>query len=359
MIMTNRKWNFNAGPAVMPTEVLEEARENLLSLGDSGVGVMEHSHRGKEFVAILEEAEALVRELLGLDDSWGVIFTSGGASSQFVEVPMNLLKGGTANYVDTGSWSAKAIKEAQRYGTAHVAASSKDTNYTYIPKEFDFKADAAYTHITTNNTIFGTQYHGEPDSPALLVADASSDILSRPIDMSKYGLIYAGAQKNLGPAGVTLVVVRKEWAEKADKDIPTILQYQTHIEKDSCYNTPPTFPIYMMKLVLQWIKKQGGLQAMAKHTEDKANVLYDCLDGSDFWTRPVAKDSRSLMNVVFRLPSEELEKKLIDEATAAGFHGLKGHRSVGGLRASIYNAMEIEGVKGLVDFMKAFEQKNG
>lgn len=343
----------------MPVEVLEEARENLLCLGDSGIGVMEHSHRGKDFVAILNQTEALVRELMGLNDDFGVVFLSGGASSQFYQIPMNFLNGGTANYLDTGTWSAKAIKEAKPFGTVNIAASSKEDSYKSIPAVCNCADDAKYTHFTSNNTIAGTQFSKEPKCSSMLVCDASSDIMSRPVDIDKYAMIYGGAQKNLGPAGVTLVMIRKDFAEQGSKDIPTILQYRTPIAQESCYNTPPTFPVYMMGLVLKWIKKMGGLTAMAAHNQKKAGILYDCLDGSDFWTTPVAKDSRSLMNVVWRLPSEELEKQLIAEAQAAGFFGLKGHRSVGGLRASIYNAMPIEGVQGLVDYMKEFEKKNG
>lgn len=358
--MANRKFNFNPGPSVLPVEVLEEARENLLSLGGTGIGVMEHSHRGKAFVEILESAMALVKELMGLGDDYSVIFLTGGASTQFFMAPMNFLGDGkSANYIDTGSWSAKAIKEAKAFGDIHIAGSSKEDNYTHIPKSFDFKPGAVYTHFTSNNTIAGTQFRTEPEVDQPLICDASSDIMSRPIAVEKYGLIYAGAQKNLGPSGVTLAVIRKDCAEMGRSDLPSMLQYRTHIQSDSCNNTPPTFPIYIMKLVLEWLKKKGGLEGIAKENEAKAKLLYDCLDSSDFWRTPVEKESRSLMNVVFRLPSEDLEKKLIAEAEEAGFAGLKGHRSVGGLRASIYNAMPIEGVQGLVAKMKDFERANG
>lgn len=356
----HRKVNFSAGPAVLPVEVLEEARENLLSLGDTGIGIMEHSHRGKPFVAVLEEAENTARSVMGISDDYAVLFLQGGASTQFYQVPMNFLQGGTADYLDTGAWSSKAIKEAKAFGTVNVAASSKDRNHTYIPTGASFTDGSKYTHFTSNNTIFGTQWKSEPaGARSPLVCDASSDICSRPIDVSKYGMVYAGAQKNLGPSGVTLVVVRKDLAETGPADIPTIAQYRSHIENQSCYNTCPTFGIYVLGLVFKWIEKQGGLSAMQRHNEAKAKVLYDCLDGSDFWTAPVEKDSRSLMNVVWRLPSEELEKKLIADATAAGFDGLKGHRSVGGLRASIYNAMTREGVASLVEFMNDWERANG
>ncbi|MBI5153605.1 3-phosphoserine/phosphohydroxythreonine transaminase [Candidatus Poribacteria bacterium] len=351
--------NFSAGPAALPLEVLEEAAEGLVSFGNTGIGIAEHSHRGKAFVAVLEETMALCRELLGMGDEHAVLFLQGGASSQFFMVPQNFLQGGTANYIDTGEWSSKAMKEAKAFGTVHCAASSKDSNYTFIPKEHTFVDGAKYTHFTSNNTIFGTQFRTEPVTSAPLVCDASSDIMSRPMDMSKYALVYAGAQKNLGPSGVTLVLIRKDFAETGPQNIPVMLQYRTHIKGDSCYNTPPTFGIYLMNLVFKWMKNQGGLKAIEKLNVRKANVLYDCLDSSDFWRTPVVKEDRSLMNVVWRLPSEELEEKLIKEATAAGFSGLKGHRSVGGLRASIYNAVPEQGIRDLVEFMKDFERKNG
>jgi len=355
-----RKFNFSAGPAVLPLEVLQETSEALFSLGKTGIGVMEHSHRGKPFVAVLQEAEALAREVMGIPSDYAVLFLQGGASQQFIQIPMNLLQGGTADYIETGVWAEKAIKEGKRYGTVNIASSSKAKNHTFIPKDHKFTAGAKYTHFTSNNTIFGTQFKSEPvGAQGPLVVDASSDICSKPIDVSKYGLIYAGAQKNLGPAGVTLVVIRKDLAEAGAKDIPQLFQYREQITNESCYNTCPTFSIYVVGRVFAWIKRNGGLAGMAAHNEAKANALYDCIDSSAFWKQPVEKADRSLMNVVFRLPSEELEEKLIKEATAAGFDGLKGHRSVGGLRASIYNAMPKEGVTGLVDFMKEFERKNG
>lgn len=354
-----RKFNFSAGPATLPIEVIEETQEALFSLGNTGIGVMEHSHRGKAFVAVLEETEALAREVMGISDDYGVVFLQGGATQQFFQLPMNFLGGGTADYLDTGVWSAKAIKEAKRYGTVNVASSSKDKNHTYIPKTHNFTADAKYCHFTSNNTIYGTQFKTEPNAPSPLVVDASSDICSKPIDVSKYAMIYAGAQKNLGPAGVTLVIVRKDWAAAGNKDIPQLLQYSEQIEAQSCYNTVNTFGVFVLGRSLAWLKRNGGLPGIAKHNEEKAAILYDCLDSSDFWTAPVAREDRSLMNVVFRLPSEELENELIKSATAAGFDGLKGHRSAGGLRASIYNAMPKEGVQGLVDFMKEFERKKG
>jgi len=296
---------------------------------------------------------------MGIGDDHAVLFLQGGASHQFAMIPMNFLGGATANYIDTGVWSSKAIKEAKLFGNVNVSASSKDKNHTYIPSSWKHAADAKYTHFTSNNTIYGTQWRTEPDSAGPLVCDASSDICSRPIDVSKYALIYAGAQKNLGPSGVTLVVIRKDLAETGSKELPVILQYRTFVAEKSLYNTPSTFGIYIAGLVFKWILKNGGLTAMEKHNEAKAKLLYDCLDSSAYWRSPVEKAARSRMNVVWRLASEELEEKFIKESKAAGLDGLKGHRNVGGIRASIYNAMPMEGVQALVDFMKAFELKNG
>ncbi|MGF1572049.1 MAG: 3-phosphoserine/phosphohydroxythreonine transaminase [Sumerlaeia bacterium] len=354
----HRKVNFSAGPAVLPESVLNEAKENILSYGGTGIGVMEQSHRGKSFVAILEKAESDLREILGLDAQWDVTFLSGGATTQFYQIPMNFMKGGTANYHDTGVWSAKAIKEAKAFGTVHVASSSKNENYTHIPKTFTYAEHGVYTHFTSNNTIYGTQYRTEPDSPVPLVCDASSDILSRPVDLAKYAAIYGGAQKNIGPAGVTIMVMRKSWTEAGADNIPSMLQYRNHAANQSCFNTPPCFPIYVASLVFQWIKDQGGLVKIDQYNQEKAAILYNFLDSSDYWTTPVAKEDRSLMNVVFRLPSEELDAKLIKDAAAEGYDGLKGHRSAGGLRASIYNAMTKENVQALVDFMKDWHAKN-
>jgi phosphoserine aminotransferase len=357
----HRKVNFSAGPAVLPESVLQEARENILSFGSTGIGVLEQSHRGKSFVSVLEKAEADLRELLGLDANWDVMFLSGGATTQFFQVPMNFMKGGVANYHDTGVWSDKAIKEAKRFGTVHVASSSKNEKYTHIPKSYNYAENGIYTHFTSNNTIYGTQYRVEPKSHAPLVCDASSDILSRPVDIDKYAVIYGGAQKNIGPAGVTVVVMRKDWTEKGDENLPSILQYRNHAANQSCFNTPPCFPIYVASLVFQWIKDQGGLAAMQKHNEDKAAVLYNFLDANNgFFTVPVTnKEDRSLMNVVFRTPNEELDNKLVKDAEKEGFDGLKGHRSAGGLRASIYNAMTKENVQALVDYMGTWVKANG
>lgn len=355
----HRKVNFSSGPAVLPESVLMEAQENILSYGQTGIGVMEQSHRGKSFIEILDKADADLRDILKLDGSWDIVFLSGGATTQFFQIPMNFLKGGTANYHDTGVWSDKAIKEAKRFGTVHIASSSKNEKYTHIPKTYNYAPDAVYTHFTSNNTIYGSQYRTEPDSPVPLICDASSDILSRPIDLSKYAVIYGGAQKNIGPAGVTLVVMRKEWTEAGDQNLPSMLQYRNHASNQSCFNTPPCFPIYIASLVFQWIKDQGGLEKIDQYNQEKAAILYNFLDSSDFWTTPVAREDRSLMNVVFRLPSEELDDKLAKDAAKEGFDGLKGHRSAGGLRASIYNAMTKENVSALVDFMKVWQAKNG
>lgn len=351
--------NFSAGPSALPLEVIEEAREGMISLAGSGVGICEHSHRSKEFTKVIEEAEADLRSLMGIPDGYEVLFLTGGASQQFFQVPMNLLKGGFANYLDTGSWSSKAIKEAKRFGEVHVACSSKADNYTHIPAQVDLKPGAAYTHFTSNNTIFGTQFAAEPPAEGPLVVDASSDILSRRIDASKYGLIYAGAQKNLGPAGVTLVVIRKDLVEAGDTDLPTMLQYRIHAENKSLYNTPPVFPIYVTGLMLKWLQRQGGVDGIQKANERKADLLYGALDASSFYRAPVAAGSRSRMNVVFRLPTEELEAKMVKDALAAGFSAIKGHRSAGGIRISMYNAIPYEAVESFVSFMKEFEAANG
>ena len=360
--MTQRIRNFSAGPAVLPESVLEEARENLLSLGDTGIGVMEHSHRGKAFIGVLAQTEADCRKLAGIPDNYRVLFLQGGASSQFFAIPMNFLDANrTADYITTGSWSKKAIEQAKRYGNVHEAASSKDRNFCYIPKEINYSTDPAYVHYTSNNTIFGTQWSTEPDAPsgAPLICDASSDIFSRPLDVSKYGLIYAGAQKNLGPSGVTLVIIRDDLVKAGKLDIPEMLQYRTHAENDSCYNTPPTFGIFVMGLVFKWIDKQGGLEEVQKRNREKARILYDFLDQSVMFRPTADKDSRSLMNVTFVTGNADLDARFIKEATQSGFDGLKGHRSVGGMRASIYNAFPKEGVTELVQFMSDFEKKNG
>jgi phosphoserine aminotransferase len=361
---TERIYNLNAGPAVLPVSVLEQAQRDLLSLPGVGMSVLEISHRSKTFEAIIGEAESDVRKLAGIPAGYQVMFLGGGASLQFSMVPMNLLPpGGKADYVVTGSWSKKAVKEAQKVGAVQVAASTEGENFARIPRQEELKLDpgAAYVHITTNNTIFGTQWWYDPQVGSVpLVADASSDIFSRPIDVSRYGLIYAGAQKNLGPAGVTLVIARDDLIAKAPKGLATMLDYRTHAENKSLYNTPPVFAIYVVGLVAKWILAEGGLEAIGRRNAQKAGRLYDAIDASGGFYRPHAKaDSRSHMNVTFRLGSEDLEKTFLAEATEAGFAGLKGHRSVGGVRASIYNAFPAEGVEALVSFMKEFQRKSG
>lgn len=359
--MGTRVHNFSPGPSTLPLSVLEKVRGELLDYSGAGMSITEMSHRSPEYEAVNDEARALVRKILSLDDSFHVIFLGGGASTQFAMIPLNFLpQGGTAAYADTGTWSTKAIKEARRFGDVHIAASSKEDDYTKIPdvSSFDVPSDAAYLHITSNNTIFGTQYHRLPDTNVPLVCDMSSDICSRRMDFRKLSLFYAGAQKNLGPAGVTLVVIRDDFLKKAMADRPTMWSYSTHVEKDSLFNTPPVFCIYVMKLVLEWIDEQGGLAAIEKVNAEKKDRLYAFMDShADFYRGTVERDSRSWMNIPMRLPNEELEKRFVAESKAEGLSGLKGHRSVGGIRASIYNAMTIEGVNALIEFMTAFESR--
>ena len=362
--MTDRIYNFSAGPAVLPEPVLRKAQEAIWNIAGSGIGIMEHSHRGKVFDRIINEAEATCRSLAGIPDDYHVLFLQGGASLQFSMVPMNLLPADrTADFLLTGVWAKKAVKEAKVLGRpVHLAASSEATNFDRIPQpdEISYSSNPSYVHLTTNNTIYGTQWKTEPAVPAgaPLVADTSSDMYSRPIDVRKYGLIYAGAQKNLGPSGVVLVIVRKALVEAGPKTLPTMLQYRTFAADRSMYNTPPTFGIYIMGEVFKWIESQGGLAAMADRNAEKAALLYDYIDASDFFRGTVQPDSRSLMNVCFRAPTEELEGKFIAEATRRGLDGLKGHRSVGGMRASIYNACPRPAVEALVAFMKEFERAN-
>jgi phosphoserine aminotransferase len=362
--MSKRIFNFSAGPAVLPEPVLRKAQEAVWDVAGSGIGIMEHSHRGKVFDRIRDEAEQDCRDLGRVPDDYEVLFLQGGASLQFSMVPMNLLPPDrTADYLVTGVWAQKAVKEAKVLGRkVHIAATGEATNFDRLPKPGDIKYSErpAYVHLTTNNTIYGTQWPDEPATPAgvPLVADTSSDMFSRPIDTSKYGLIYAGAQKNLGPSGVVLVIVRKDLVEAGPKDLPTMLQYRTHAAEKSLYNTPPTFGIFVMGEVFKWIKAQGGLAAMAEMNDSKARLLYDYLDAGDFFRATAQPGSRSLMNVCFRGPTEELENRFIAEATKRGFDGLKGHRSVGGMRASIYNACPRAAVEALVAFMKEFEQAN-
>jgi len=357
----NRIYNFNAGPAALPLPVLEEIQRSLLNFKGSGMSITEVSHRSKWFDEVINDAVARVKRLLVLGDDYEVLFLQGGASMQFCMIPMNLLpEGKSADYVNTGTWSTKAIKEVKIQGkTANVVASSEDRNFCYIPKDIPFNPDAAYVHITTNNTIKGTQWAQMPDTGDVpLVADMSSDIFSRPFDAKPFGLIYAGAQKNMGPAGVCMVAIRKDMLERVPETLPTMLKYTTFAEKNSMFNTPPCFAIYTVQLVLKWLEEEiGGLEKMDALNRKKAGLLYDMFDASDFYRATADADSRSLMNVTFRLPDEELEKRFIAEATEAGFGGLKGHRSVGGCRASIYNPTTLEAVSGLVEFMKEFEKK--
>ncbi len=359
----HRIFNFSAGPAVLPLPVLEEAQRDLLALPGVGMSVMEISHRSKAFEAIIQSAEADMRRLAGIPDHYKILFLQGGASLQFSMVPMNLLTPGSiADYIITGDWSKKALKEAKKVGATNVAASTEGEGFRRIPaqSEIKFTPGAAYVHMTSNNTIVGTEWQEIPSTTgAPLVCDASSDIFSRPIDVTKFGLIYAGAQKNLGPSGVTVVIVNQDLLSRPSDSLPTMLNYRTQAENNSLYNTPPCMGIYVLGLVLKWLLESGGLAAIAKVNDRKARLLYDELDRSPFWRPHAAKDSRSAMNVTFRLPSEDLEKLFIKESTAAGLDGLKGHRSVGGLRASIYNAFPEEGVKALVDFMRDFEKKHG
>ncbi len=358
---SDRIFNFSAGPAVLPLPVLEQAQRELVSLPGVGMSVMEISHRSKTFEGILDAAVADFRALTGLPAHYKVLLLQGGASLQFSMVPMNLLGAGqTADYVDTSTWSDKAIKEAKKVGAVHVAASSKAETYNHIPGALTLTPGAAYVHITTNNTVEGTQWKALPDvGAAPLVADISSDALSAPTDFSRFGLAYAGAQKNLGPSGVTLVVVREDLLERSPASLPTMLNYKVMAENGSLYNTPPTFGVYILGLTLKWLKGLGGLTAIAAINQRKAAKLYAEIDRTGFYRGTAQKDSRSLMNVTFRLPSEELEKAFDKEATAAGLDGLKGHRSVGGMRASIYNAFPEAGVDALVSFMQEFERKRG
>ena len=363
MTATNRIFNFSAGPAVLPPEVLEEAQSQLLALKGVGMSILEISHRSKPFEEILAGAEADLRTLANIPPSHKVLFLQGGASLQFSMVPMNILPaGGSADYIVTGAWSQKAVKEAKRVGTVKIAATTEADNFTRVPAQGELKLDpgAAYLHYTTNNTIFGTEYHDVPDAGAVpLVSDTSSDMFSRPLDVSRYALIYAGAQKNLAPAGVTLVIIREDMLQRTPSTLPTMLQYPVHVENGSMYNTPPVFAIYIMRLVLAWLIRQGGLAAIEKKNIRKAEKVYAEIDRTGFYRGHAQKDSRSRMNITFRLPSEDLEKKFAKEATAAGLDGLKGHRSVGGLRASMYNAFPEEGADALVQFMREFEKSNG
>ena len=361
--MGKRIHNFNAGPAALPLAVLEEIQEELLDFKGSGMSILEISHRSKWFDDVINDAVDRAKRLLGLTDDFHVLFVQGGASLQFCMIPINFaLEGRPVDYIDTGTWSTKAIKEAKIQGKdTRVIASSEDRNYSYIPKEFEIDGDAAYLHITSNNTIKGTQWAQFPESHGVpIICDMSSDIMSRQFDVRPFGLIYAGAQKNIGPAGTAMVIVRKDMLDRVPDSIPTMLKYSTFSEKNSMFNTPACLVIYTINLVLRWLEETiGGLEKMEEINREKAEILYGLLDYSGFYRGTADKDSRSLMNVTFRLPSEDLEKKFVGEALKEDLGGLKGHRSVGGCRASIYNATGIDGVRALVDFMKEFERKEG
>jgi len=353
-----KKYNFYAGPAILPYEVMKKAQEELLDFNGIGLSIMEISHRSKDFEAVIGTAEAKIRSLLGVPDNYSVLFLQGGASLQFGMIPMNLLQGKKADYVNTGAWAKKAIKEAKLFGTVNVAGTSEDKNFNYIP-EAKLSPDAVYVHVTSNETIGGIQYQTFPGTGNIpLIVDMSSDIFSRRIDVSKFGLIYAGAQKNMGPAGVTLVIMRNDLIEKCPDNVITMLSYKIHKAEKSLYNTPPCFAIYIVKLVLDWLETNGGLAAMEATNTGKAKLLYDAIDNLSLYKGTANVKDRSKMNVTFRLSSEELEEKFIKAATAQGLVGLKGHRSVGGCRASLYNAMSLEGVKILVDFMEKFAKEN-
>jgi len=363
MTSVSRVYNFSSGPAMLPLPVLEEIQRDLLALPSVGMSILEISHRSAAFEAILAKAEADVRAVAGIPANYKVLFLQGGASTQFSMVPMNLLTAGaTADYIDGGSWADKAIKEAKKVGTVNVAASTKAENYSRVPLQSELKLTpgAAYVHMTSNNTIEGTEYKTLPEvGDAPLVSDTSSDMFSRPLDISRHALVYAGAQKNLGPSGVTLVIIREDLLSRSQKSLPTMMNYAVQAENGSMYNTPPTFAVYTLGLVMKWLIGQGGLTAMAALNERKAAKLYGEIDRSGFYRGTAHKDCRSLMNITFRLPSEELEKVFVKESTAAGLDGLKGHRSVGGMRASIYNAFPEPGVDALVAFMREFERKHG
>jgi len=357
-----RVYNFSAGPAVLPEEVLQEAAAEMFDYKGTGMSVMEMSHRSKAYQQIIDEAEADLRELMGIPENYKVLFLQGGASQQFAMIPMNLMKNKVADYIVTGQWAKKAYQEAKKYGQANAVASSADKTFSYIPdcSDLPISENADYVYICENNTIYGTKYKQLPNTKGkILVSDVSSCFLSEPVDVTKYGLIYGGVQKNIGPAGVVIVIIREDLIPEETPDyVPTMLQYKTHADNGSMYNTPPAYGIYICGKVFKWLKKMGGLEVMKARNEAKAKVLYDFLDRSKLFKGTVVKEDRSLMNVPFVTGNEELDAKFVKEATAAGFVNLKGHRTVGGMRASIYNAMPIEGVEKLVAFMEAFEKNN-
>jgi phosphoserine aminotransferase len=362
--MAKRKYNFNPGPATLPLDALEEAQKNMVEYKSTGMSYLELSHRSKDFEEILASTQDLLRSLMEIPATHEIIFLGGGASLHFCMIPMNFLpQGKKACYLITGNWSELALKEAKLLGETVVGASSKEENFRRIPKAHEIKIapDSVYVHMTSNNTIYGTQWKSFPETGNIpLIADMSSDIFSRRVDLSKFAVIYGGAQKNLGPAGVTVVIINKDFVGQAKENLPTMLKYKTHVEKNSLYNTPPVFAIYMMKLVLEWGKKIGGLKKIEQINEEKGRVLYGVVDEyPDFFKGTVDPDSRSLMNATIRLPNEDLEKKFISEAAAKDFHGLKGHRSVGGIRVSMYNALPLEGIEKLAEFMRDFVKKSG
>ena len=354
-----RDYNFSAGPSMLPLEVLEQAQADFVDYQGCGMSVTEMSHRSKQFDAIHNECISLIRELMGVPENYEVLLVQGGASTQFAAIPMNLLKSGKADYVVTGNFAKKAMQEARKYGDIHVAGSSEEAKFTYIPKDLDVRADADYLYICQNNTIFGTRFTRLPECEMPLVADVSSNILSEEMDVSKYGVMYAGAQKNLAPAGLTIVIVRKDLIKEPMSFCPTMLSWKVMAENNSLYNTPPCFAIYMAMLNLRHLKKLGGVKEMQKLNEYKAGLLYDFIDSSSFYVNRVNKQDRSLMNVPFNTPNAELDAAFVKQAGENGFVSIKGHRLVGGMRASIYNAMPVEGITSLIEFMKEFERKNG
>lgn len=359
--MPERIYNFSPGPATLPQEVLNQASKDIVNFNDKGIGLIELSHRSKEFMAVTDEAENLVRELLAVPANYKILFLQGGASTQFAMVPMNLLgQGKKGAYLNTGTWSKKAIKEANIIAKAQVAYSSEDSSFDHVPEDgaYTVDADAEYLYFVSNNTIYGTQFHAMPQSEKMLVCDMSSDIMSRPFDITPFGLVFAGAQKNMGPAGATLVIIREDLLGRTPESVPTMFRYKTHADKGSMFNTPPCFAIYTIGLVCKWLKKNGGIAAIEKINQKKATLLYEAIDSTDFYRGHAQKESRSLMNVTFNLPTPELEAQFIAEGTKRGLDGLKGHRSIGGIRASIYNAFPIQGVVELVKFMKEFEKKS-
>ncbi|HER63559.1 MAG TPA: 3-phosphoserine/phosphohydroxythreonine transaminase [Desulfobacteraceae bacterium] len=360
--MPERIYNFSPGPSVLPYSVLQQAARDIVNFNDKGIGLIELSHRSKEFMGVAEEAEMLIRENLRVPSSYKVLFLQGGASSQFFMVPMNLLKKGMkATYLNTGTWSDKAIKEARLFGEIEVPFSSKEEKFNRVPKddEYTVAPDSEYLYFVSNNTIYGTQFQSFPAADALLVSDMSSDIFSRPVDVSRFGIIFAGAQKNMGPAGVTVVIIREDLLDRAPDNLPTMLRYKTHADKDSMFNTPPCFSIYCVGLVMKWLKELGGVEAIEKINNEKAALVYEAIDSTDFYRGHAEVGSRSKMNISFNLPTPELEAKFIADAGPQGLDGLKGHRSIGGCRASIYNAFPREGVDRLVTFMQEFARTNG